>query len=248
VGLPREGVVPSDLLPPAGSPGRHPISGSCMRVRGTDRLSACQESNAARALSFAQGAADEGRISPPKSTYEAVRINAGLGAHITRTRAGETPSVGASQSEGDGLASDLTHPLSLSDANTVGVAVLPGYPNPVQPARREEDTRERIPPIMGGSHCVRLPARCRPVPALCGWSTLGRNQDLDGFAPPSRGLRVEPLLGAIPAIGTRDVMLSQWALRVRPATTTDRHPPIRHRDVVLIKSNAEEQSFSFSFR
>jgi len=36
------------------------------------------------------------------------------------------------QSDRDGLASDLTHPLSLSDANTARVAIRPGYPTPTQ--------------------------------------------------------------------------------------------------------------------
>src|ERR1700723_3306179 len=54
-----------------------------------------------------------------------------------------------SQSEGDGLAADLTHPLSLSDANTARVANRPGRPTPVQPVGRKEDTRKRIAPIIG---------------------------------------------------------------------------------------------------
>jgi len=51
-----------------------------------------------------------------------------------------------SQSEGDGLTADLTHPLSLSDANTARVAVRPGYPNPVQPVGRRGRHRARIAP------------------------------------------------------------------------------------------------------
>ena len=46
-----------------------------------------------------------------------------------------------SQSEGDGLASDLTHPLSLSDASTAWVANRPGYPNLVQPVRHNGSHR-----------------------------------------------------------------------------------------------------------
>jgi len=57
----------------------------------------------------------------------------------------------ASQSEGDGLASDQTHAQSLSDANTARVAVRPGYPNPVQPVGRRGRHRERIAPIMSGA-------------------------------------------------------------------------------------------------
>jgi hypothetical protein len=34
-----------------------------------------------------------------------------------------------SRSEGDGLTADLTHPLSLSNANTARVANRPGYQN-----------------------------------------------------------------------------------------------------------------------
>jgi hypothetical protein len=37
------------------------------------------------------------------------------------------------ESERDGLASDLTHAISLNDANTARVTVQPGLPNPVQP-------------------------------------------------------------------------------------------------------------------
>ena len=55
----------------------------------------------------------------------------------------------ASQSEGDGLTADLTHPLSLSDANTARVAVPPGYPNPVQPVGRKGSYEGRIPPTTG---------------------------------------------------------------------------------------------------
>jgi len=45
-----------------------------------------------------------------------------------------------SPSEADGLASDLTYPLSLSDANTARVANRPGYPNRVQLSDAEEGT------------------------------------------------------------------------------------------------------------
>jgi len=54
-----------------------------------------------------------------------------------------------SHSEGDGLASELTRPLSLSDANTARVASRPSYPNPVQRVGRRCRHRGRIPPIMG---------------------------------------------------------------------------------------------------
>jgi hypothetical protein len=56
-----------------------------------------------------------------------------------------------SQPEGDGLESDRTYPLSLSDADTAQVANLPGYPNPVQPVGLRGRQRERIAPIMGRS-------------------------------------------------------------------------------------------------
>ncbi len=66
----------------------------------------------------------------------------------------------ASQSESDGLALDLTHPLSLSDANTPRVAVRPGYPNPVQPVRHTGTDRERIAP----------PMRRAGVKSECSWT------------------------------------------------------------------------------
>jgi hypothetical protein len=44
-----------------------------------------------------------------------------------------------SQREADALGSDMTHPLSLGDANAARVAIRPGYPNPMQPVA-EEDT------------------------------------------------------------------------------------------------------------
>ena len=68
---------------------------------------------------------------------------------ITRTRMGTLRLQERSQSEGDGLTADLTHPLSLGDANTAWVAVLPGYPNPVQPVGRGGRHRERIAPSTG---------------------------------------------------------------------------------------------------
>jgi len=55
------------------------------------------------------------------------------------------------QSEGDGLASELTHPLSLSDANTARVTVRSGYPKPVQPVGRRGSYEGRIPPSTGYS-------------------------------------------------------------------------------------------------
>jgi len=42
------------------------------------------------------------------------------------------------------LAFDLTHPLSLSDANTARVANRRGYPNPVEPVGHRGRHRERI--------------------------------------------------------------------------------------------------------
>jgi hypothetical protein len=54
---------------------------------------------------------------------------------ITRSRAGDALSTVESESEGDELGSALTHPLSLSDANTARVTVRPGYPTLVQSSR-----------------------------------------------------------------------------------------------------------------
>jgi len=50
---------------------------------------------------------------------------------------GDAPLPEPSQSDGDGLASDLTDLLSLSDANAERVANRPSYPNPVQPVGRK---------------------------------------------------------------------------------------------------------------
>ena len=54
-----------------------------------------------------------------------------------------------SQSEGDGLTTDLTNPLSLSDANTARVPVRPGYPKPVQHVGRRGRHREQHSPEYG---------------------------------------------------------------------------------------------------
>jgi hypothetical protein len=45
-----------------------------------------------------------------------------------------------SQSEGDGLAFDLPHPLSLSDANTARVTVRPVIRIRCNPSDAKEDT------------------------------------------------------------------------------------------------------------
>ena len=45
------------------------------------------------------------------------------GLEITRSRVGDARSARAASSEGEGLASDRTHPLSLSDTNTPRVAI-----------------------------------------------------------------------------------------------------------------------------
>ena len=67
-----------------------------------------------------------------------------------------------SQSEGVGLASDLTHAVSLSDANTSRVTVRPGYPKPVQPVGRRGRRGERIPPEYGRLRLLEAFTRCRP--------------------------------------------------------------------------------------
>ncbi len=54
-----------------------------------------------------------------------------------------------SQSGGDGLTANLTHPLSLKgDANTARVAVRPGYPNLVQSSCHRWLQGGTVPPSM----------------------------------------------------------------------------------------------------
>ena len=60
-----------------------------------------------------------------------------------------------SQSDGDGLGSDLTHPLPLSAwaqvviGNTAEVAIRPRYPNPLQHVGRRGRHGQRIAPTTG---------------------------------------------------------------------------------------------------
>ena len=85
---------------------------------------------------------------------------AGAPCDITRTRASDAPSAVPSQSEGDGLASDLTHAQTRGDGDPERVTVRPQ--NPVaavhhwQPSRRgscepASSLRLRHTPLVGGT-------------------------------------------------------------------------------------------------
>jgi len=67
------------------------------------------------------------------------------------------------QSEGDGLASDLTRSVSRSRANTGRVTRPASYPTPVELVGRRWGYGQRIPPNMRGSNGGRFPASRRPV-------------------------------------------------------------------------------------